>query len=126
MRISIPASIGPTRLAYFVDMTTSQTEPWAGCQVCGHTNHGYRAHLDEVAVPDFVHASVGRLRELERTGVGVHPLVAETSHLVEVEDGGRKAWAIWLLKLLEELEDAKDTPDIAAEIENYLLGGYST
>lgn len=77
-------------------------------------------------MPDFVHASVGRLRELERTGADVHPLVAETSHLIEVEDGGRKAWAIWLLKLLEELEDAKDTPDIAAEIENYLLGGYST
>lgn len=112
------------REPYCAVMTTSQTDPWAGCQVCGHTDHNYRAHLDEVKAPEFVHASVIKLRELERMGSNVHPLVEETSHLIEAEDGGRKAWAIWLHKLLEELEDASDAPDVAAEIENYLIGGY--
>lgn len=105
-------------------MTTSSTEPWEGCRVCGHTDHSYRTHLHEVAAPEFVHASVGRLREIERTGGEVHSLVTETSGLVDSEEGGRQAWAIWLLQLLRQLEDAKETPDVAAEIESYLLGGY--
>lgn len=105
-------------------MTTSQTDPWTECQVCGHTDHNYRSHLNETAAPEFIHASVVRLRELERMGNDVHHLVSETSQLAEAEDGARKAWAIWLLKLLEQLEDAKDTPEVAAEIESFLLGGY--
>lgn len=106
-------------------MTTSPSDPWVACQVCGHAEHNYRSHLDEVNAPEFVQTSVGRLRELERTGADVHLLVTETIVLVDSEEGGRKAWAIWLLKLLEELEGAKDSPEVAAEIESFLLGGYS-
>ncbi|MGD2060402.1 MAG: hypothetical protein PVF87_06035 [Acidimicrobiia bacterium] len=105
---------------------TSESAPWAGCQVCGHTDHGYQHHLNEVTVPEFVNESVTRLRELELAGSGIEPLVGDMEGLVAQEDGGRKAWAIWLLKLLEELEEASGAPDIAAEIENFLLGGYSS
>jgi hypothetical protein len=106
-------------------MTSSETPPWVQCLVCGHTDHTYRKHLNEVAVPAFVGDAVGHLRELERSGSHVDPLIEDMKHLVDVEDGGRKAWAIWLLKLLQELEDASDAPEVAAEIEGYLLGGYA-
>lgn len=99
--------------------------PSAGCQVCGHTEHNFRHHLDDVKAPEFVHTSVRRLRELERAGSDIHPLVSDVSHLAEHEEGGRKAWALWLGLLLRELEDASDAPDVAAEIENFLTGGYS-
>lgn len=105
-------------------MTTPPSEPWTGCQVCGHTDHNFRSHLDEVAAPEFVHASVERLRQLATAGTDVHPLMTETSQLVDNEEGGRKAWAIWLLTLLHELDDARDMPEVAAEIENYLLGSF--
>lgn len=104
----------------------SETEPWAGCQVCGHANHTFQHHLTEVKPPEFVRTSVVRLRELETAGSDIHPLVVEAGGLVDVEEGGRKAWAIWLSRILEELEDASDAPDVAAEIESFLLGGYAT
>lgn len=98
--------------------------PWS-CQVCGHADHTFRHHLDEVKVPEFVHTSVRRLREVERTGLEIHPLVEEISQLAEQEEGGRKAWALWLRTLFEELEEASDAPAVAVEIENFLIGGYS-
>jgi hypothetical protein len=102
----------------------SDSAPWASCQVCGHHDHPYTRHLNEVTVPEFVNGSVNRLRQLEIAGSDIHPLVIEVEHLVDGEDGGRKAWAIWLLKLLEELEDASGAPEVAAEIEAF-LGGYT-
>lgn len=113
------------RIVHTAAMAPENVVPW-GCQVCGHTEHTFRHHLDEVIVPEFVHTSVGRLRELERTGLEIHPLVEDVSHLAEHEEGGRKAWALWLHTILAELEDASDAPDVAVEIENFLLGGYST
>jgi hypothetical protein len=107
-------------------MTTSDHASWAACQVCGHQNHGYRKHLNEVEVPQFIGECVRFLRELERSGSPVHPIIDRVDQLVAEEGGGRKAWAIWLLKLLEELEDAADAPDVAAEIENYLTGGFTS
>ena len=77
-------------------------------------------------MPEFVNATVNSLRRLEMAGSEIDPLVDDMKHLVETEDGGRKAWAIWLLKLLEELEEASGAPEVAAEIESFLLGGYST
>lgn len=77
-------------------------------------------------MPEFVHTSVNRLRDLERIGADVHPLVSDVSDLADVEEGGRKAWALWLGLLLKELEDAADAPEIATEIENFLIGGYSS
>jgi hypothetical protein len=68
--------------------------------------------------------SVSRLRDLERAGSGIHPLIVETTALADAEEGGRKAWALWLSKILTELEDASNAPDVAAEIEDFLLGGY--
>lgn len=103
----------------------SESTPWAGCQVCGHVDHTFRHHLDEVEVPDFVHISVKRLRDLDR-GSDVHPLVTEVAEMADHEDGGRKAWALWLGLLLRELEEAADAPEVATEIENFLIGGYST
>ena len=97
--------------------------PWASCQVCDHHDHGYTHHLSDVTVPEFVDATVTRLRQLELAGSELHPLVIDVEHLVEVEDGGRKAWALWLLKLLEEIEDSSGAPEVVAEIENFLLGG---
>lgn len=105
-------------------MSSENEVPWS-CQVCGHAGHGFRQHLDEVDVPEFVHASVGRLRELERTGLEIHPLVEEIAKLADGEEGGRKAWALWLRTILQELEDASDAPAVAVEIENFLIGGYS-
>lgn len=99
--------------------------PWAGCRVCGHAEHTYRHHLDDVEAPEFVHASARRLREIERAGSSIDPLVSDISHLADEETGGRKAWALWLLLLLEELEEAADAPDVAAEIEDFLIEGYS-
>jgi len=107
-------------------MLSSDTTPWAACQVCGHEDHGYRRHLDEVEVPSFIAECVRYLRELEMSGSPVHPIIDRVDELVRGESGGRKAWAIWLFKILEELEDAADAPDVAAEIENYLMGGFST
>ena len=107
-------------------MTSSDTTPWAACQVCGHEDHGYRKHLDEVEVPSFIGECVRALRELEMSGSPVHPIIDRVDQLVVDQSGGQKAWAIWLLKILEELEDASDAPDVAAEIENYLFGGYWT
>lgn len=104
---------------------SSETPPWAACQVCGHTDHTFTHHLNEVVVPEFVNSSVTDLRKLEQTGSDLHPLITDVTHLAETEVGGRKAWALWLLKLLEELEDAAGAPEVAAEIENFLLGGYS-
>jgi hypothetical protein len=104
---------------------TSEAEPWAGCRVCGHADHTFEHHLNEVAPPEFVRSSVVRLRQLELAGSDIHPLLVDTSDLVENEEGARKAWAIWLTRILEELEDAADAPDVAAEIEDFLLGGYS-
>ena len=106
-------------------MTSSESAPWADCQVCGHSDHTFRQHLDEVAAPEFVRSCVGRLREVEREGTGVHGVVTDVSRLVEREEGARKAWALWLYKLLDELEHSSDAPEVAAEIENYLLGGYA-
>lgn len=103
----------------------SESTPWGGCQVCAHTGHTFRHHLDEVRVPEFVHDSVQRLRSPQRDESDVHLLVTEVSGLADREEGGRKAWALWLGLLLKELEDAGDAPDVAAEIENYLIGGYS-
>lgn len=105
-------------------MTSEKTVPWL-CQVCGHDSHSFRHHLDEVKVPEFVHVSLGRLRELESTEGGIHHLVEEISELAEREEGGRKAWAMWLRTLIQELEDASDAPDVAREIENFLMG-YAT
>jgi hypothetical protein len=106
-------------------MASTDPAPWAACQVCGHKDHGYRKHLNEVEVPQFIGECVRFLRELEMSGSHVHPIVNRVDQLVAEESGGRKAWALWLLKLLEELEDAADAPDVAAEIENYLTGGFS-
>ncbi len=103
-------------------MTTES--PWDVCQVCGHHDHPYTHHLNEVVVPEFVNGSVTTLRKLEIAGEEIHPLVGDVEKLVQTEEGGRKAWAIWLLKLLEELEDASGAPDVAAEIEAF-LGGFS-
>lgn len=105
---------------------TSGTEPWAACQVCGHGDHTFQHHLNEVKPPEFVRASALRLRELESAGSDIHPLVVEAEGRVDAEDGGRKAWAIWLSRILEELEDTADAPEVAAEIEAFLIGGYST
>lgn len=105
---------------------SSESTPWAVCQVCGGHDHPYTHHLNEVVVPEFVKGSVTRLRQLEIAGSDIHPLVTDIEHLVVEEDGGRKAWAMWLLKLLEELEDASGAPDVAAEIESFLMGGYSS
>ena len=91
------------------------------CQVCGETTHTYTQHLGEVEVPEFVHASAVRLRNLEMAGSDIDVLVVEVGDMEKQESGGRKAWAIWLHKLLVELEDAADAPDVAAEIEEYLL-----
>jgi hypothetical protein len=104
----------------------SDPAPWTTCQVCGHTDHGYRHHLDEVSTPEFVGTTANKLRKLEMAGSQLDPLVQDVEQLVTSEDGGRKAWAIWLLKLLEEIEEASGAPEVAAEIENFLLGGYST
>lgn len=93
--------------------------------MCGHSEHGYQHHLNEVTVPEFVNTTVNNLRQLEMAGSQIDPLVDDMKHLVDAESGGRKAWAIWLLKLLEELEEASGAPEVAAEIENFLLGGYS-
>ncbi|HEU4321079.1 MAG TPA: hypothetical protein VFS66_13490 [Acidimicrobiia bacterium] len=101
---------------------TSDTAPWASCQVCGHHDHPYTRHLNEVTVPEFVNTSVNRLRKLEMAGTDIHPLVIDVEHLVADEDGGRRAWAIWLLKLLEELEDSSGAPEVVAEIEAFLDG----
>ena len=101
---------------------TSDSPPWANCQVCGHHDHPYTRHLAEVTVPEFVSVSVTRLRKLEMAGTDIHPLVIDIEHLAAEEDGGRLAWAIWLLKLLEELEDASGAPEVAAEIEAFLDG----
>lgn len=94
--------------------------------MCGNTDHEFQHHLTEVKPPEFVRSSVVRLRQLETAGSEIHPLILETSRLVETEEGGRKAWALWLSRILEELEDASDAPDVAAEIEDFLVGGYST
>jgi len=103
----------------------SEATPWAGCQVCGHTDHTFRHHLDEVEVPDFVHFSVERLRHLDPAS-DIHPLVREVADMADQEEGGRKAWALWLGLLLRELEEAADAPEVAAEIANFLIGGYSS
>lgn len=113
------------RIVHTAAMPSENVAPWE-CQVCGHADHNYRHHLDEVTVPEFVHSSVVRLRQLERTGLEIHPLVEDISQLAEHEEGGRKAWALWLHNILVELEDASDLPDVAVEIENFLLGGYAT
>ncbi|HET9259738.1 MAG TPA: hypothetical protein VFP42_06360 [Acidimicrobiia bacterium] len=102
----------------------TDSAPWAACQVCGGHEHPYTRHLSEVTVPEFVDTSVHRLRSMEMAHTDIHPLVIDVETLVGTEDGGRKAWAIWLLKLLEELEDASGAPDVAAEIEAF-LGGFS-
>lgn len=99
-------------------------EPWAACQVCGNHDHPYTSHLNDVIVPEFVSGSVSRLRQLEIAGSDIHPLVEDVEHLATAEEGGRRAWAIWLLKLLEELEDSAGAPEVAAEIEAF-LGGFS-
>jgi len=112
------------RYKYF-GMTSSDNPPWIACQVCGHADHGYRKHLDEVEVPPFIGECVRHLRDLENSGSPVHPIIDQVGQLVAEESGGRKAWALWLDKLLRELEDASDAPDVAAEIENFLMGGYS-
>ena len=91
------------------------------CQVCGDATHAYTHHLGDVEVPEFVHLSAVRLRKLEMAGADIDVLVVEVAEMQEREDGGRKAWAIWLHKLLVELEDAADAPEVAAEIEEYLL-----
>jgi len=101
---------------------TSQSPPWAACEVCGNHDHPYTSHLNDVIVPEFVAGSVTRLRQLEIAGADIHPLVIDVEHLAADEDGGRKAWAIWLLHLLEELEDASGAPAVAAEIEAFLEG----
>jgi hypothetical protein len=103
---------------------SSESAPWTTCQVCGNHEHPYTRHLNEVTVPEFVNGSVTRLRKMEQAGSDIHPLVVDVEGLVEEEDGGRKAWAIWLLKLLEELEDASGAPEVASEIEAF-LDGYS-
>jgi hypothetical protein len=102
-------------------MSTDST-PWAACEVCGNHDHPYTRHLSDVTVPEFVSGSVTRLRSLELAHAEIHPLVVDVERLVEDEAGGRRAWAIWLLKLLQELEDASDAPDVAAEIEEFLSG----
>ena len=102
----------------------TESAPWAACQVCGGHEHPYTRHLNEVTVPEFVDTSVHRLRAMEMAHNDIHPLVIDVEQLVFVEEGGRKAWAIWLLKLLEELEDASGAPGVAAEIEAF-LGGFS-
>ena len=96
--------------------------PWASCQVCGHHDHPYTRHLNDVTVPEFVTTSVTRLRKIELAGADLHPLVIDMEGMAAAEEGGRRAWAIWLLKLLEELEDASGAPDVAAEIEAFLDG----
>lgn len=106
-------------------MTSTEPPPWAVCQVCGHAGHTYRQHLHEVEeVPSFVRECVLHLRELETSAEPVHPLVDQVKGIADEESDGRKAWAIWLAKLLEELEDASEAPEVAREIESYLLGGY--
>lgn len=105
---------------------TSESAQWAACQVCGHQDHRYTRHLNDVTVPDFVTGSVDRLRRIEQTGSEIHPLVIDIEKMAQDEDGGRKAWALWLLHLLEELEEAAGAPDVAAEIEAFLLGGYTS
>lgn len=99
---------------------SSETGPTLECQVCGETNHAFRRHLNEVETPEFVHSSVVRLRSLERAGSDIDVLVEETSSLADREEGGRKAWALWLLTLLREMEDFEDAPDVVAEIDDYL------
>lgn len=102
-----------------------ESTPWTACQVCGHADHSYTHHLNDVIVPEFVKGSVTRLRALELADSDIHPLVVDTEKLAKEEEGGRKAWAMWLLELLEELEEAAGAPEVAAEIEAF-LGGYST
>lgn len=104
---------------------SSETAPWIACQVCGHKDHSYRNHLSKESAPEFVHSSVLRLKALEKDGGDIEPLVRDMSSLVEAEDGDRKAWALWLLKLLQELEEASEAPEVAAQIEGFLLEGYS-
>ena len=111
--------------AYF-GMAPSETPTVEPCSICGDIGHPYRNHLKEVEVPPFVGAAVDQLRELEQSGSHIDGLIENVKLLVNEEDGGRRAWAIWLLGLLEELEDAADAPDVAAEIEEYLLGGYAS
>lgn len=103
----------------------SDRSVFTGCQVCGHTEHTHNHHLKEIDVPDFVHTSVRRLRDMEMSGSDIHPLVTDVSSLADEEEGPRKAWALWLGLILRELEEASDAPDVAAEIENFLIGGYS-
>lgn len=91
-----------------------------GCLVCGETTHQYNAHLNEVEVPSFVGSTVRRLHDLERSGQKFDGLVEEMGALTLEEQGGRRAWAIWLFHLLEELEEASDAPDVASEIEAFL------
>ena len=93
--------------------------------MCGQTGHAYRHHLNDVTPPQFVKETAAKLRTLEQAHADIDPLVRETADLVEREDGGSKAWAMWLLHLLDELEEASDAPDVAAEIEDFLIGGYS-
>ncbi len=106
-------------------MPTYRTGPGYDCWVCGDVAHQYQTHMVGVEAPPFVGSAVGRLRALEWAGSDVHPLVFDVQVLVDREEGGHKAWAIWLLTLLEELEEASEVPEVAAEIENYLLGGFS-
>ncbi|MEA1902113.1 MAG: hypothetical protein U9N56_01145 [Actinomycetota bacterium] len=95
------------------------------CRVCGETGHPYTNHMKEVDIPPFVGTAVADLRKLEMSHSHIDGLIGSVQVLVEGNAGGKKAWAIWLLILLEELEDAADAPDVAAEIEDYLLGAYS-
>ena len=105
-------------------MSTSET-PWLNCEVCGDPDHSYHHHLRQSPPPDFVHTSVATLQKLEREGQHLDSLISELALLRERETGVKKAWAIWLVTLLQEIEDYSDVPDVAAQIEEYLVGGYS-
>lgn len=106
-------------------MPPAGTQIGPACQVCGETGHPYTNHMKEVEAPAFVGDAVTELRKLEMSHSHLYGLIDEVRGLVKEHVGGEKAWAIWLRILIEELEDASDAPEVAEEIENYLLGAYS-
>ena len=102
----------------------SGTEGFQPCAVCGESDHGYSHHLQNTKPPEFVHDSVVRLRALEMSGSAIDDLVSDVEGLAEKETGSRRAWALWLAELLEELEEASGAPDVAEQIESYLMGAF--
>ena len=102
----------------------TETSSFDPCRVCGEIDHGYKSHMATTTAPAFVGDAVTRLRALEMSGSHIDTLVADTRAVADRESGGDKAWALWLLEILEELEEAESAPEVAEQIEAYLMGAF--